>query len=71
MAKIGHDGKSIAFAKWAVWVKKLKMPKKRQKPLYEHVQNRPIGQEAKANVSSSSWLGRSLLSWEFSGTKHI
>ena len=38
--KIGHLAKaialakSIAFAKWSVWVKKLKMPKTCEKPFY-------------------------------------
>ena len=27
MAKIGHDAKAIAFAKWSVWVKNLKCQK--------------------------------------------
>ena len=37
MAKIGHDTKSIGFAKWSVLVKKLKMPKGCEKQFYNHI----------------------------------
>ena len=38
MAKIRHDAKSIAFAKWSKWLEqKLKMPKRCEKRLYEHI----------------------------------
>ena len=37
MAKIGHDAKAIAFAKWSVWVKNLKMPKRCQKRFYDNI----------------------------------
>ena len=37
VAKIGHDGKAIAFAKWLVLGEKLKMPKRCEKRFYEHI----------------------------------
>ena len=37
MAKIGHDPKAIAFAKWSFRLKKLEIPKRCKKRLYEHI----------------------------------
>ena len=34
LAKAIAHAKSISFAKWSVWVKKLKMPKTCEKPFY-------------------------------------
>ena len=36
MAKIGHDAKAIAFAKWSVWVKNKKCQNRCQKRFYDH-----------------------------------
>ena len=37
MAKIDHDAKAVAFAKYSVWVKNTKRPKRCEKQIYDHL----------------------------------
>ena len=37
MAKIDNDAKAVAFAKYSVWVKNTKRPRRCEKQIYDHL----------------------------------
>ena len=53
MAKMCHDAKAIVFAKSSVWVKKLKMPKRCDKRLNEHIRLVVCKKSAQQNTQHS------------------